>query len=59
MLVPPLARVSNIENLGQCQVTAWFGLRRAILGQPLAHSGVLMVASGGLPVCTENLIRID
>jgi hypothetical protein len=33
--------------LGQCQHTDWIVLWRAILGQPLACPGVLMVASGG------------
>ena len=34
--------------LGQCQRTDWIGSWWAMLRQPLARPGVLMVASGGL-----------
>jgi hypothetical protein len=43
MLVPPLARVSNAEIWGSAKLpTGW--VCQAILGQPVAQPGVLMVA---------------
>src|SRR5262249_13138568 len=38
------AKIPLQDLLGQCEGTDWFGLRCAILGQPLARPGVLMVA---------------
>ena len=32
------------RDLGQCQVTDWFGLCRAILGQPVVQPGALIIA---------------
>ena len=43
MLVPPLARVSNAEIWGSAKLpTGW--VCQAILGQPVAQPGELMVA---------------
>src|SRR5262249_40694311 len=54
-MVPPLVCHSNLGQcedtasgfLGQCQHTDWIVSWWAILGQPSARPGVLMVASGG------------